>query len=363
MVSSLWEIICKYQRFKYINYDRKGWMTMTRIKQAAALFITAALLSSSFAPAALADSKTKVGRICLTFNSDIRAGNSGGEVDVTPTGNNTNLYYVDAVEVVNDEGDDWSKSNPPEADITLCLEDEEEYTFSGTSSGSFKLTLDSSVKSRFDKIKFIDARKTDGGAAMILTVKMIFDEDADISEAAAPKNLSWDFNNPNVAVWDDVESSKYFQIQLYRNGSLVTPPGGGSPTLSIYNTFYDFTDWMSENGTYTFKVRSVKDSNNAKSRWVSSPEQKAGSTVFEGWQRAADHVRWWWQNTDGTYPASQWKEINGQWYYFDADGYMATGWVQVNGLYYYLDPTSGAMYANRYTPDNCWVDVNGVWIP
>lgn len=160
---------------------------MTRIKQAAAFFMTAALLSSAFAPAALADNKTKVGKICLTVDSDIRAGSSGGEVDVTPTGDNTDLYYVDAVEVVNDEGDDWSKSNPPEVDITLGLEDEEEYAFSGTSSSSFKLTLDSSIKSRFDKIKFVDARKTDGGATVILTVKLVFDEDADMSDAPAPR--------------------------------------------------------------------------------------------------------------------------------------------------------------------------------
>ena len=43
------------------------------------------------APAALADNKTKVGKICLTVDSDIRAGSSGGEVDVTPTGDNTDL--------------------------------------------------------------------------------------------------------------------------------------------------------------------------------------------------------------------------------------------------------------------------------
>ena len=53
-------------------------MTMTRSKQAAAFFMTAALLSSAFAPAALADNKTKVGKICLTVDSDIRAGSSGG---------------------------------------------------------------------------------------------------------------------------------------------------------------------------------------------------------------------------------------------------------------------------------------------
>ena len=53
-------------------------MTMTRIKQAAA-FYDRSLLSSAFAPAALADNKTKVGKICLTVDSDIRAGSSGGE--------------------------------------------------------------------------------------------------------------------------------------------------------------------------------------------------------------------------------------------------------------------------------------------
>ena len=66
---------------------------------------------------------------------------------------------------------------------------------------------------------------------------------------------------------------------------------------------------------------------------------------------------------DGTYPASQWMEIGGRWYYFDAQGYMATGWVNVNGVYYYLDTTSGAMYASRYTPDGYWVDADGAWRP
>lgn len=166
--------------------------------------MAAALLSSAFAPAAMADSKTKVGKIYLTLDSDIRAGSSGGEVEATPTGDNTDLYYVDAVEVVNDEGDNWSKSNPPEVDITLGLENEDDYTFSGTSSSSFKFTLDSSIKSRFDKIKFVNAKKSDGGATMTITVKLIFDEDADMSDAPAPSNADWDSSTPGLAVWDDV---------------------------------------------------------------------------------------------------------------------------------------------------------------
>ena len=81
------------------------------------------------------------------------------------------------------------------------------------------------------------------------------------------------------------------------------------------------------------------------------------------WRAGSTLDRVLWQNADGSYPASQWKEIDGRWYYFDAQGYMATGWVQVDGVYYYLDTRSGAMYANRYTPDGYWVEADGAWRP
>ena len=63
-----------------------------------------------------------------------------------------------------------------------------------------------------------------------------------------------------------------------------------------------------------------------------------------------------------------WKEIDNQWYYFDANGYMAVGWVQSGGNWYYCNPdgslavncwingtyyigSNGAMYVDRTTPD------------
>ena len=42
---------------------------------------------------------------------------------------------------------------------------------------------------------------------------------------------------------------------------------------------------------------------------------------------------------------------------------MATGWIELDGKSYYLDPATGAMYANTRTPDNCWVDASGAWVP
>ncbi|MBS1484941.1 MAG: hypothetical protein HP059_17635, partial [Clostridium sp.] len=130
-------------------------------KKAGAALLIISLLSTAMAPAVMAASKQKVGKINLTIDSDIRTGRDGGDVEVTPTGDNTSLYYVDSWEVTNDDGDSWTKSKPPEVTITLGVEDEEEYYFSSSSSSAFKLTLGSSSKYRFDKIKFVDAKRKD----------------------------------------------------------------------------------------------------------------------------------------------------------------------------------------------------------
>ena len=263
-----------------------------------------------------------------------------------------------------------TKEMTGEAEIRIGLEDEDEYTFSGSSSSNFKLTLASSIKSRYDKVEYVSARKTDGGATIILNIRLVFDKDADMSNAAAPGSVEWSASSEGTATWGDVSSAKYFQVQLYKDGNLVTPPDGSASTVSVYGTSYDFSSWVSAGSKYTFKVRSVKASNNAKSKWVSSSSWTPGSntsdnnntnTFPEGWQKAADGIRWWWQNPDGSYPASQWKETDGKWYYFDAEGYMATGWINVGGVDYCLAP-DGALYVSCTTPDGYNVDANGAWI-
>lgn len=61
---------------------------------------------------------------------------------------------------------------------------------------------------------------------------------------------------------------------------------------------------------------------------------------FGGWVQ--DETGWWWRNADGSYPTSQWKEVDGKQYYFGSDGYMLT---------------------NTTTPDGYRVDINGALIP
>lgn len=62
---------------------------------------------------------------------------------------------------------------------------------------------------------------------------------------------------------------------------------------------------------------------------------------------------WWWRNPDGSYPASDWMLIDGQWYWFNASGYMVTGWQKIGDTWYYFDG-SGARTAG-------WRFIGGSW--
>ena len=68
---------------------------------------------------------------------------------------------------------------------------------------------------------------------------------------------------------------------------------------------------------------------------------------------------WWYQHTDGSYPAGAWEKIDGSYYYFEGSGYMVSNcWI---GNYYL--GANGAMLKNTTTPDGYQVDQNGKWIP
>lgn len=49
-----------------------------------------------------------------------------------------------------------------------------------------------------------------------------------------------------------------------------------------------------------------------------------------------------------------WQEIDGKWYYFNADGTPKTGWLKSGSSWFYLDPSTGAMATG-------WVKVGGTW--
>jgi len=85
-------------------------------------------------------------------------------------------------------------------------------------------------------------------------------------------------------------------------------------------------------------------------------------TVGTDGQWIQDAKGWWFRFEDGTWPRSQWIELewNGvkNWYYFNEEGYMATGWKDDAGHTYYLHPASDGTCGYMYTG---WHEINSLW--
>ena len=71
-------------------------------------------------------------------------------------------------------------------------------------------------------------------------------------------------------------------------------------------------------------------------------DTKVEKTYTEGWKQ--DSTGWWYQYSDGSYPKSCWKKINGKDYYFKADGYMASDeYIKASNY----DTTKKLYYVNK----------------
>ena len=168
-------------------------------------------------------------------------------------------------------------------------------------------------------------------------------DEADWDVRNAPSRYTVESSNPNVASVA-VEADRYDS----ESGAVlrITPVAKGTTTVKV---------------TYNFN----------------------GVTVTDSFEYTINVGDWKWENdgwhyvySDGTPAADEGVEINGELYFFDANGLMRlgwynaaedgdepvwfyltdygalTGWQWINGAWYYLDEDSGAMYAARNYRDN-----------
>ena len=71
------------------------------------------------------------------------------------------------------------------------------------------------------------------------------------------------------------------------------------------------------------------------------------------WKKSGS--RWWYQETNGSYPTNTWKAEHGKWYYFDNSGWMHTGWLRWHNNWYYLKGgNDGSMATNWLKVGNSW---------
>lgn len=71
-----------------------------------------------------------------------------------------------------------------------------------------------------------------------------------------------------------------------------------------------------------------------------------------------DGIGWWYQKDDGSYPANQWFQESGDWYFFNYLGYRVdNAWIG----FYYLGK-DGKMLHDTVTPDGHRVGSDGKWL-
>lgn len=199
------------------------------------------------------------------------------------------------------------------------------------------------------------------------------------------ENTYWDEEDDTIARWDEVENAYEYEVYLYRNEQKTS-------SIKTKKDYYNFKKKMTAEGDYTFKVRALAKNRSKNYRdgyWSeesdtcyisedyaellknggeidtdhsgpgvsgdSSAEVKETDTISvvykAEWIPTADG-RWWYRNSDGSYPAGGWWREPGTeiWYYFDAEGYMKIGWIEENGVKYYCQP-SGSMVTGDQTID------------
>ncbi|MGN0372728.1 MAG: N-acetylmuramoyl-L-alanine amidase family protein [Enterocloster sp.] len=189
-----------------------------------------------------------------------------------------------------------------------------------------------------------------------------------------PEDVEWG-SGKGKATWEEPDdTSGYYDVYLYRGNSVVKK-------LEEYNgTSYNFYPYMTKEGDYSFKVRTVPHTDEQKqygkkSEWAESDDKyidedevsdgtgqssdssvsggstASGGTTDVGWMQDGD--TWYFRYPDGTYQKNGWLKWNNKWYIFDSSGRMLTGWQQTGGKWYYIGP-SGDMKVG-------WVQSGGMW--
>ena len=80
----------------------------------------AVCLAAGAAFSAYGEDEEKISSVTLRVESEIEAGDSGSDVEVTTT---SDKYEVDDVEVTNEPDDEWEDGDNPKIRVTLVAED------------------------------------------------------------------------------------------------------------------------------------------------------------------------------------------------------------------------------------------------
>ena len=134
----------------------------------------------------------------------------------------------------------------------------------------------------------------------------------------------------------------YFVPAAYQGGTVLSSPSVVSDGSLYTNAEVDLV--LEKTDSYNV----VKD------QWVQKEagwKYYANNKAVTGWKQIEG--KWYFFNAEGV-SQKWWVQDNGTWYYLNGSGELQTGWLQDNGTWYYLEG-SGALKVSQ------WFEVNGKW--
>lgn len=327
--------------------------------------VLAAMVTAGAAISASAATKESIEEISLSIDSEIEEGQTTDSIDSVTIEIETDGCYLDEdnTKITNQPSDGWDDDDKPKLKIVVLAESG--YSFK-SGLGKDDIYLDDS-SATVTSVNRSSSKVTISVTLPEVSESSIYNDD-DFSLALDEDELSWDSSGSGYAYWDGTDYARYYELRLYRDGSLVN-----STARTTEDNSYNFASMMTSAGSYTFKVRAVWNSSE-KGDWVESDSLTvSSSTASANGSGTSTSVtsgsgRWvqyeqgtWWCYANGGWPANQWLQIDGVWYWFNTAGYRVENqWALVNGKYYYLG-TNGVMAANTRTPDGYWVGSDGAW--
>lgn len=295
-----------------------------------------------------------------TANSGESTTVSDGDICVSVS---SSQYHIADAEWVTSSTRTMDVGDKPE--MKVRLEADGDYQFKGT------------YRSSNVKVKggdYVGVSK-DGTEALIVKLKV----DPIEGDFGAPEDVYWKDNAKGTARWSKPEeggTGKY-EVVLRRGSTKVH-------TVETTSTTYNFYPYMTQAGTYTFRVRTIaktsSDSSYGKnSEWVesdeiyiakedvsdgsgrtdssSNPSSSSGplGNTQVGWRQSSGD--WYYYYPDGSYHKNGWLEVGGKHYLFQQDGRMMRGWQQVGGYWYFL-ADSGELVTGWLRDGSRWYYLN-----
>ena len=269
---------------------------------------------------------------------------------------NNDKYEVSDLDWITSDTKEMKVGSEPKMKVTLRATNSDEYAFKGGYQSS-----NISIKGG----TYVSASRS-GSDTLYVTftfkpIKGSYD---------SPEDAYWRESGYGNATWSSVDnSSGTYDVYLYRGSNIV------KKVEKLKATSYNFYPYMTKAGTYSFKVRTVANTESEQkygknSDWTESDEvylpqekvsdgsgQDNGTPVSGqvGWIKNGNS--WYYRYPDGTYHKNNWAKINNKWYLFDSNGAMVTGWQQRNNVWYLLN-SDGTMTTGWVASNNKWYYLN-----